>query len=137
MQPDPTFSQAFGHLSTAHGCRSLQIGGAWVSISSDRRREENLDHEFSIRSLKTAIRRKKIYFQILAGFTTFSGEPIIVIDEVGMKLDYLVELYVFLSFDSTFDRCLWKLKFEHGDLFIVQLDHDEQRAKMSEKKYNR
>jgi hypothetical protein len=29
------------------------------------------------------------------------------------------------------------LEFEHGDLFVVQLDHDEQRAKMSEKKHNR
>ena len=77
------------------------------------------------------------YFQILAGSTTFSGEPIIVVDEVGMKLDFLVELYMFLRFDSTFDRCLWKLEFEHSDLLVVQLDHNEQRAKMSEKKINR
>ena len=104
-----------------------------MPISSDRRREENLDHRFLIRSWKTAIRRKT-HFQISAGSTTFSGESIIVVDEVGMKLDSLVELYVILRFDSTFDRCLWKLEFEHGDLFVVQLDHDEQRAKMSEKK---
>jgi UDP-2,3-diacylglucosamine pyrophosphatase LpxH len=54
-----------------------------------------------------------------------------------MKLNPFVELYVFLSFYSTFDRYLWKLEFEHGDLFVVQLDHYEQRAKISEKKYNR
>jgi hypothetical protein len=36
----------------------------------------------------------------------FSVTPIIVVDEVGMKLDPLVELYVFLSSDSTFDLCL-------------------------------
>ena len=126
MQPDPTFSQPFGHLSAAHGCRSLQIGGAKRTSTTDsqskvgRRRFEGKKH-----------------FQILAGSTTFSGEPIIVVDEVGMKLDSLVELYVFLRFDSTFNRCLWKLKFEHGDLLVVQLDRDEQREKMSGKKYNR
>ena len=98
-QSDPAISQPSGHLTASHCCRSTHP------------RDKTPGHGLENRAWSTDILRKK--YRVFRRFSSdFSATPIMVFDKFGMKINHLVELYVFLNLNSTFDSHLKKSKFE-------------------------
>ena len=105
-QLDPAIFSAF---RPPHGIALVPVDSSW-------RRDKTPGHGLENRARSTDIlRKKKCVFRRFS--SDFSAIPIMVFDKFGMKINPLVEPYVFLSLNSTFDSYLKKSKFERKKKF--------------------